>query len=146
VIHHASIPARDTHGAATVLLELLGGGTLTRFGPFRDSWIAWSGDEHGTAIEVYPGGTELFPPATDDQAQFRTNPAAGPWTATHLAVSVPHTEEEVLEIAGRAGWRALRLDRGGFDVIEVWVENHVMLEILTPAMAADYLEVAPRRP
>jgi hypothetical protein len=45
----------------------------------------------------------------------------------------------VLELAARHGWRALRLSRGSFDVIEFWIENCVMLEILTPEMAADYL-------
>jgi len=33
----------------------------------------------------------------------------------------------------------VRCDRGSFSVVEVWVENAVMLEFLTPEMAAAYL-------
>ena len=50
----------------------------------------------------------------------------------------------MLAIAAREGWRALVLPRGGFDVIEFWIDNTVMIELLTPAMAADYLATAPR--
>ena len=50
----------------------------------------------------------------------------------------------MLAIAAREGWRALVLPRGGFDVIEFWIDNTVMVELLTPAMAADYLATAPR--
>lgn len=146
MIHHLSIPATDTRHVAEVLVELLGG-LLTPFGPYPDSWIAWAGDEHGAAIEVYPVGTEMFPaPDGVGQASFRHAARTGPFTATHAAVSVERTEEEVLAIASREGWTAIRLSRGPFDVIELWVENAVMLEILTPDMAADYLASVPRRP
>lgn len=145
MIHHLSIPATDTRHVVDVLVEVLGGGVVTPFGPYSDSWIAWAGDEHGTAVEVYPAGTELYPPTTDEQAQFRHDPSASGFTATHAAISVPLTEAQVLAIAEREGWRALRLPRGGFDVIELWVENRVMLEILTAEMAADYLSIVPRQ-
>jgi len=102
MIHHLSIPARDTRHVAEVLVELFGG-TLTSFGPYRDSFIAWAGDAHGTAIEVYPLGTEMLPDAR------------------------------------REGWRAIELPRGTNHVIEFWIENAVMLELMTPDMAADYV-------
>jgi hypothetical protein len=144
MIHHLSIPASDTRHVAEVLAEVLGGGTVTAFGPHRDSWIAWAGDEHGTAVEVYPVGTEMVPPPTADQAQFRHDASASGFTATHAAISVPASAAEIHAIAERGGWRALRLDRGGFEVIELWVEDRVMLELLTPAMAAAYLAIVPR--
>ncbi|MFC6672318.1 hypothetical protein [Marinobacterium aestuariivivens] len=43
------------------------------------------------------------------------------------------------EVARAQGWKALELPRGGFDVIEFWIENRVMIELLTPDMAKDYL-------
>ena len=52
MIHHLSIPARDTRHVADVLAELFGG-VVTAFGPYPDSWIAWAGDEHGTAIAAF---------------------------------------------------------------------------------------------
>jgi hypothetical protein len=140
MIHHLSIPATDTRHVADVLVELLDG-RLSRFGPYEDSWIAWAGDEHGAAIEVYPVGTELFPdPAGVGQANFRHNPDATPFTATHATVSVDRTEEEVVALAEREGWTAIPCSRGEFDVIEFWVEDAVMLEVMTPDMARAYLD------
>jgi hypothetical protein len=143
VIHHLSIPARDTRHVADVLAELLGG-VVTGFGPYPDSWIAWAGDEHGTAIEVYPVGTEMYPPDGPGQAAFRHEPTANGSTATHATVSLHRTESDILDLAGREGWRALRLSRGPFDVIELWIENTVMLELMTSDMAAAYRASTPR--
>jgi hypothetical protein len=145
MIHHLSLPARETRHVAEVLLELMGGGTITEFGPYEQSWIAWSGDEHGTALEVYPVGTELHPAHGPAEAEFHHDSGARGFTATHCALSVPVDEETVHTIARREQWRAVRLPRGGFDVIELWVENRVLVEVLTAEMAADYLSVVPRR-
>ena len=99
---------------------------------------------HGTAIEFYPVGTEMFPPAGHGQARFREDAGRSPYVATHVAISVERSQEELERIAAREGWRALRLSRGPFDVLEFWIENHVMLELMTPEMAADYLASVPR--
>ena len=58
---------------------------------------------------------------------------------------MPRTAEEIHTIGEREGWRAVRLSRGPHDVIELWLENRVMLELMTPEMTADYLAAAPRR-
>lgn len=139
MIHHFSIAARDPRHVAEVLAELFGG-AVTGFGPRAGGYIAWAGDEHGTAIEVYPAGTEMFPASGAGQANFRTAEGTSGFTSTHAAVSVERTEEEIFALGKREGWRAVKLDRGGFEVIELWIENAVMLEVLTPTMAAAYLE------
>lgn len=144
MIHHISLPATDTRRVAEVLVELFGG-LLTGFGPYQDSWIAWAGDEVGAAIEVYPVGTELYPPDGAGQALFRHEPTSTGFTATHATVSVPRTAEEIVAVGQREGWRAERCSRGPHDVIELWIENRVMLELMTPEMTADYLAAAPRR-
>jgi hypothetical protein len=143
VIHHLSLPASDTQHVAEVLVELLDG-TLTRFGPNEDSWIAWAGDEQGTAVEIYPRGTEMFPADDEGQARFRRAPNASPFTATHATLSVERPVEEVLRLAEREGWRAVRMSRGPHEVIEFWLENAVMLEVMTPEMTRDYLASVPR--
>jgi hypothetical protein len=143
VIHHLSIPAGDPFHVARTLVELFGG-SLTRFGPYGDSYIAWAGDEHGSAIEVYPVGTEMFPDAGPGQANFRHNAAASGFVATHAAVSVQRSAEEILALAEREGWRAIPLSRGSFEVIEFWIENRVMLELLTPQMRDEYLRATGR--
>ena len=128
-----------------ILADLIGG-RVSRFGPWPGGYIAWVPDATGTAIEVYPAGTELSPDDGGGQAHFAHNYFAQRLTATHAALSVDRTEDEIAATADAAGWRCARLDRGGFDVIEVWIENRVMLEVMTPAMTTRYLKVinAPR--
>ena len=144
MIHHLSVPVRDPRHTAQVFLELFGGGVVTPFGPYENSFITWSGDQLGTALEFYPVGTEMYPPTTPEQAQFRHNASATGHTATHAAISVELEVDHVMAIAEREGWRALVLPRGGFDVIEFWIDNTVMLELLTPQRGADYPAVPPR--
>ena len=138
MIHHLSIPARDPARVAAVLAELLGG-PVTGFGPWPGGFIAWAGDAVGTAIEVYPAGTEMLPDPGGGQARFRTARAPSPYVATHAAVSVPRDMETILRIAGREGWHAAVLSRGPHDVVEFWIENAVMLELMTPEMAAAHV-------
>ena len=138
MIHHLSIPAGNPLHVARTLVELFGG-TLSRFGPYGNSYIAWAGDEHGTAIEVYPVGTEMFPDTGAGQANFRHNAGASGFVATHAALSVRRGQEEILALAARLGWRAVALSRGSFNVIEFWIENRVMLELMTDEMRDQYL-------
>src|SRR5262245_62447458 len=143
MIHHLSLPARNPRHVATVLAEMFSG-TLTGFGPYENSFIAWAGDAYGTAIEVYPTGTELTPDAGSGQANFRHTGASSPYSATHAAVSVDLDREAIFAIARREGWRAVELPRGPNRVIELWIENAVMLELLTPEMARDYVAAMQR--
>lgn len=144
MIHHLSIPAEDPALVSRVLAELLGG-HVSKFGPYQGSFIAWAGDAHGTAIEVYPAGTEMFPDTGQGQANFRHNPNASGFVATHATVSLSLTKDEIFTVAKQHGWRAVELSRGSFDVIELWIENRVMLELMTPEMTKAYLlATAPR--
>ena len=138
MIHHLSIPAQNPLHVTKILVELFGG-VLTPFGPYKNSFIAWAGDEHGTAVEVYPVGTEMMPDPGKGQANFRHNQQASPFVATHATLSVDRSKEEIFALAQREGWRSIELSRGSFDVIEFWVENHVMLELMTKEMSQGYL-------
>lgn len=142
-IHHISIPVQDCLHVAEVLRDLFGG-TITPFGPYPNSYIIWFGDEHGSAIELFPEGTEMFPDAGDGQANFRHNPSHTGFTATHAAISISRSREEILKIAGDNGWKAIELSRGSFSVIEFWIENRVLIELLTPDMTRDYLAATRR--
>src|SRR5689334_17177475 len=61
MIHHVSIPAREPQLVATVLAELMNGKCFP-FGPLEGAYMAASGDEHGTMIEVYPEQATLEVP------------------------------------------------------------------------------------
>jgi hypothetical protein len=143
MIHHFSIAAQDPETVGRGFVELFGG-KLTR-GPFEGSYMAWMDDEYGTAVEVYRVGGEFVLDEValeTEKSGYRENSNPSPHTATHAAISVARREDEILELARRLGWHASKKNRGGFDVIELWVENRVMLEILTAEMAADYLKAS----
>ena len=138
MIHHYSIPVSKPKETSIILKQLFNG-TLTLFGPHQNSYIVWFGDEFGSAIELYPGGTQMLPNEGNDQAIFKVVTVDSPYIATHAAISIDKSEEEILEFAEEIQWKALKLSRGGFSVIELWIENSVMIELLTPQMAKDYL-------
>jgi hypothetical protein len=138
MIHHLSIAARDPKAAAQVLAELMGG-TAVPFPPNPGSFFALQLDEHGSGVEVYPAGTHLEPNG-DTGGSFKKEPAGGrAYGATHFALSVSTGKEAVEAIARRAGWQCFDCNRGPFHVVEVWVENETMVEILPPEYAAEYL-------
>ena len=45
----------------------------------------------------------------------------------------------MLTISRREPWQSFRCSRGPFHVIELWVENETMVEILPPEYASEYL-------
>ena len=140
MIHHLSFAARAPQRAAEAIAALWGGEAFP-FPPVgHGSWVAIAGDERGTTMEVYPADTELHPGEADDvEAQARTAPGRPRHGPTHAAIATPLEEAEVLALAARHGWTARRLRRGGlFDVIEVWVEDAFMLEVMTPQMQREY--------
>ncbi len=140
MIHHYSIPVQDTTNVSSVLSSLFGG-TITEFGPYENSSIVWFGDEYGTAIELYPVGTEIFPDSEEGQANFRHTDSYSGFCATHAAISIDRSREDIFKVAKEQDWRAMELSRGGFNVIEFWIENRIMIELLTPDMMEDYISI-----
>src|SRR6478672_6873185 len=136
MIHHLSIAARDPQRAASVLAELMGGRAVP-FPPNPGSFFALQLDEHGSGVEVYPAGTELQPGGTTG-GNFVRKDARG-YGSTHFALSVATDPAAVQAIAQQARWQCFDCNRGPFHVIEVWVENETMVEILPPEYAAEYL-------
>jgi hypothetical protein len=142
MIHHISIPAQNPRHVAEVLAEVWNG-KAAPFPPIPGSYIVFRGDEYGSAVEVFPLGTELVPGDGDEQAGFVQKASSSQFIATHAAISVPASQEQIEEIGRREGWRVLRCNRDSFfDVIEFWVENRLMLELLPPAIANQYIEFA----
>ena len=139
MIHHLSIAARDPQHVAGVLAELMGG-VAVPFPPNPGSFFALQRDEHGSGVEVHPAGTELRP-GGGHGAGFAKRAAHG-FGPTHFALSVGSPADTVEAIARREGWQCYRCDRGPFHVIEVWLENESMVEVLPPEYAAEYLAFA----
>jgi hypothetical protein len=138
MIHHLSIAARDPQHVAGVLAELMGGKAV-QFPPNPGSFFALQLDDHGSGVEVYPAGTELQPGGSNGGGFVKKPAAERGYGPTHFALSVATDADQVEAIAARAGWQCFRCNRGPFHVIEVWLENESMVEILPPEYAAEYL-------
>jgi hypothetical protein len=106
--------------------------------------MATSGDVHGTMIEVYPERATLDIPDSDDQVVFGENKAPPKAWPVHVLLSVPLEPHEIERIGAREGWRAKTFGRGMqgqkpfFRVIEFWLENRLMIEVVSPVMAREY--------
>ena len=130
MLYHASIPADEPERVARVIAELWRGRVLP-FPPFPGAYMAWSGDERRTVVDVYPRGCEHVP--APGEFGVRTNPAPSAHSESHLALAVALSADEIFAIAMRENWLAQTSDRGGlFSVIELWIENKFLLELLTP--------------
>lgn len=139
MIHHISIPANDPLRVAQVLAEIFNG-QVCIFPPNPNSYMVIAGDEYGTLVEIYPSDSVVVPGVGDRQAWFQQNASPASYSAVHAAISVPTNLEQIERIAAQEGWRVLPCNRDGlFDVVEFWVENQLMLELLTPTMVDTYL-------
>ena len=139
MIHHLSIAARDPEKAAGALAELMGGKAVP-FPPNPGSYFALQLDDHGSGIEVYPAGTHLEPGGKEGGGFVKSpEDRRRGYGATHFALSVKTDAKTVEKIAKREGWHCVTCNRGPFHVIEVWVENDTMVEVLPPDFAAEYL-------
>lgn len=139
MIHHLSMPAIAPFRVAQVLAEIWGGKAVP-FPAHPGSYMVLTLDEHGTMIEIYPFGTEMVPGLDQEEVVFAVNTVTSPHSATHAAISVPTSHNQIAQIAAREGWRCVKCDRQGFfEVIELWVENRFLIELLPPSLAAQYV-------
>jgi hypothetical protein len=138
MIFHASIPAREPGRVAAVIAEIWGGQSF-RFPPWPGAWVAMAGDARGSMVEVYPHTLPIAPGAGDGMARPHPDADPRPYACFHLAIATGRTVDEIVAIGAREGWRAVPCSRGGvFDVVELWIENGLMFEVLTPEMQDDY--------
>jgi hypothetical protein len=154
MINHISIAVNDPQRVANVLAEIWDG-MVFPFPPAPNSYFVIANDGRGTAVEITPAGTVLVPgeglPDENDleasteefEAQFVQSELKPKYVATHLNITTRKSIEEIREIANREGWRVLVCNRaeGLFQLVEVWIENTFMLEVMTPEQTARYVEV-----
>ncbi|UBF28384.1 hypothetical protein K9N68_11190 [Kovacikia minuta CCNUW1] len=141
MIHHLSIAVNYPLRVASVLAEIWKGKVFDFF-PIPGSYIVIPFDEYGSAIEVYPIGTELIPDWATESPNSKQKTEFSKFVATHAAISVPMNQERIERIGAREGWRVELCNPGPFKVIKFWVENWLMLEFLTPEIIAGYLAFA----
>ena len=146
MIHHVSIPAREPKRVADALAALMGGGCYPFPGPVPGAYMAVSGDEHGTMIEIYPDDV-VFRPGRDEDQVAVSHGMPLQEHAIHMLLSIPGDRESVERLGAEMGWRVQLCGRGApgqaplFRVIELWVENRLMIEVVTPEMVPAYADL-----
>ncbi|HYZ61212.1 MAG TPA: hypothetical protein VE650_02065, partial [Acetobacteraceae bacterium] len=102
----------------------------------------------GTMIEVYPEDITLRPGATEaDQVVPVRNQQAPDSVSFHVLLSVSTSLGHIQRIGAREGWRTQLYGRGApgqkpfFHVVEFWVENRIMLELVPEEMMDAYTEL-----
>ena len=141
MIHHISIEADDPMKVATVLAKLMGGKAREGF-PFADSCGAFAGDAHGTMIECWKRGRVVgIPESGAGTFELMKTETRQAYQAFHTALSVELDDAEIMAIAKHAGWQTAVRGNGPFSVVEVWIENRLLLEVLSPEQTKRYLAV-----
>jgi hypothetical protein len=156
MINHISIAAENPEKAANVIAELWNG-IVVPFPPCPNSFMVFANDGRGSGVEITPINTVLvpgegYPPeenfgtetrTEEYEAKFVQADSAPQYVATHLNINTHLSEDEIKEIGRREGWRVLTCNRGEglFQLVELWIENRFMLEVMTPEQTARYLEI-----
>jgi hypothetical protein len=166
MIHHISIAAEHPQHVAQVLAEIFQGKAVP-FPHNPGSYMAVV-EKDLACVQVYPIGTQIIPGSEQDGCNFvgvdvgvslpsggslplgtaspleNRSPQPSQFTPFHAAIFVPISQAEIERIGAREGWRVVRCRRGGLvDVLlEFWVENRLMLELVPPEMMGQFLAVA----
>jgi hypothetical protein len=136
MFHHISIAAENPFRVSKVIAELTGG-QFFEFPVAPGAYMVTFKDRYGSGIEVLPNNTVWMAGETEAEVQPKELPR---FSATHAALSVSVSRETIEAIGAREGWLVRWCDRGRFQVIELWIENQFMLELLTADMTADYIQ------
>ena len=154
MINHISIAVQEPKKVADVLAEIWDG-SVYPFPPAPGSFLVLANDGKGTGVEITPAGTVIVPgeglpdesdleAATEEfEARFVKSDLVPRYVATHLNINTRKSIDEIRAIGKREGWRVMVANRGEglFQLIELWVENTFMLEVMTPAQTERYIEI-----
>jgi len=144
MIAHFSIPSRTPRATAEVFARIIDG-VVIPFPPAEGGWLVVARDGSGTGVEVVPDSAVIFPGAADaDGAYYGRSfgPADVAFGAVHIAMTTALSRDEVIALGQTQGWRTIHADRGAFDLVEVWVDDRIMVEVLPPDSTARYLAIS----
>jgi hypothetical protein len=137
MILHASVVADTPRHAAETLARLLGGIALP-VGPGEGTWTAIGPDPVGNLISVLQRGSEFHRAQADHVLTKIGDPVRH--SGFHLLIETPMSEADVYELAEARGCQAHRTTHGAFEVIEFWMDDCLLIEVVTPEMGLAYRE------
>jgi hypothetical protein len=144
MIRHASLPAREPLRVARFLAKALDARAYPFPGPLPGAYLVLPGDALGTELEIYPDTTHLLPGEGEAPVRYLAGAAMTGPLGVHLLLAVPRGQAELEALARREGWRTQLAARGApgqpavFRVLECWLENRFLLELVPPDLLADY--------
>ncbi|HRD45940.1 MAG TPA: hypothetical protein PLF78_05605 [Caulobacter sp.] len=138
MIAHFSMPAARPRETAEFFARIIDGVAMP-FPVVEGAWIAIARDGSGTAVEVVPETTAI---ERDGRYQPGLRDAPAETSAIHFALTTALSMAEVIEMGVTRGWQTEHCNRGPFDLVEIWVDNRQMIEVLPPESAARYLAFA----
>lgn len=153
MINHISIGVNQPENVANVIAEIWGGVAMP-FPPSPGGFVVLAGDDRGSLVEVVPTDVNLIPGKGEQdevdvsidtdtsamEAVFVAGNETTRYNPVHLNITTPFDADKVKAIAKREGWRCITANRdnGLFQLIEVWIENRFMLEVMTAEMTDAY--------
>ena len=152
MIAHLSVPSENPKETARFFAAIIEGLAFD-FPVVPGAAIAVAHDGSGTAVEVYPPSMAHHPgTGQPDPTLQPEGPLAMPWedqiyaeqiaphpSSFHLAIETKLSASEVMARSQALGWRSLACNRGGvFGVVEVWIDNRYLVEVLVPEEVAKY--------
>lgn len=155
MLNHISIAVDNPEKVAGILAELWDGMVIP-FPPAPGSFMVLANDGKGSGVELIPAGTVLVPgeglppendlsaPTEGFEARFVKSDFVPRYVATHLNINTHLGIDEIKAIGNREGWRTLVCNRGEglFQLVELWIEDSFMLEVMTPEQTARYVEIS----
>lgn len=154
MIAHVSIPAADPKAAAEVIERIIDG-VVMPFPVVEGAWVAIARDGSGWGVEVLPaaalhhqgegepdpGHSAAGPFVMPWETQIRRDGDPASLSGFHVAITSRLSADEIVELGREQGWRAVVCDRGGvFDLVELWVDNRSLVEVLPPTGTRRYLD------
>ncbi|HEY9735505.1 MAG TPA: hypothetical protein V6D06_04455 [Trichocoleus sp.] len=122
--------AVDRPKQAAAALAAVFGGQVKPLASLPGAFTVTAGNSADITFEVCPTGSEWG------------STTAGPsgenaFTVSSTALPTPINRQQVEQVAAQEGWAALYCGQvGNWDLVELWIENNLLLELMTPTVAA----------
>ena len=153
MINHISIGVHNPEKVANILAELWNG-IVIPFPPCPNSFMVFANDGKGSGSRDHAdrygfGAGRGLPPEGDTSGdrRIRSEIRSERFCAAVCRHAFEHQHasgiEEIMEIGKRESWRTLVCNRGEglFQLVEMWVEDRFMLEVMTPEQTERYIEI-----
>lgn len=139
MLHHISMNARDPRHVAEQLGYMLAAKVVRApRPPFPiNTWFVCLGDENGTLLEILPWGEVRDP---NGRGGIAHDDNMRPHSGWHVLISTHTPLEHVVAVASQEGWHYEQADAGIFQFVKVWIENGVLIEVMSAPQSAAYMQ------